>query len=366
MRKFALYLTASIAITVLALSYSPSFMRYFTKKILETSNSSLKWDKYQFGDLYGLSHLKQFRISIGDVYKDERKIKDTTKIIDLWGIGDSYLGYTLLPGKADSILYGARLKYFYFPMLENGNHTVKLDPGKKNILFIECIERRFRLFFANQYYTNLYKNYLATNLSEPVVEPQPPAVLKALYTINKWRIVPPTVEQNLETILYSYTMFAPIKECKAAIDFKLFNRTDPQVYVSPKNKIYYQESVDPIKYVSSFSHVSDVEIDSIVNNLNSIADSYKKIGFDEVVFCVPPSAVTVIEGDMHPYNNLIPRVQSHPGLKTPVLDVYTTFKAEKDPSSLYFASDSHWNLKGFQIWVDKMNEYLRAYVASHR
>jgi hypothetical protein len=366
MRKLALYFAALLAIMVLALSYSSSFMRYFTDRIFTTTNKSLKWDKFQFGDLYGLSHLKQFRISTGRMYKDERKIKDTTKVIDLWGIGDSYLGYTLLPGKADSILYGAKLKYFYFPMFETGSHAVILDKSKRNILFIECIERRFRIFFANKYYTDQYKQYLTTNFSKPVADTQPPAILKALYLANQWRIAPPTVEQNLETMLYGYTMFAPIKEFKAGIDYTLFNRTDPQVFVSPKNKLYYQESVDPIKYVSSFSRLTDAGVDSIVNNLNSIADDYKKIGFDEVVFSIAPSAVTIIEGDMHPYNKLIPRIQSHPGLKTPVLDVYTTFKAEKDPSSLYFPSDSHWNLKGFQIWVDKMNEYLRAYVASHR
>jgi len=64
------------------------------------------------------------------------------------------------------------------------------------------------------------------------------------------------------------------------------------------------------------------------------------------------------------YNNVIRRIQNHPDLKMPMVDLIGIFDTCHCP--LYFRSDSHWNYNGFNIWVNEVNKYLVDVAGKHK
>ena len=165
--------------------------------------------------------------------------------------------------------------------------------------------------------------------------------------------------QNAELLLFGYEMFAPFKELKAGLNFRLFERVSPEISVSRNRKnLFYKRTTDPYLVTSAFNPLPAEELNEIVKNINYVAEKYKERGFDEVLFSVTPNAVTIVDPEMMPYNNLIPRLQNHPDLKVPVIDVYSRMKDDENKANLYWINDTHWNSKGFQLWVDETNNEL--------
>ena len=49
-------------------------------------------------------------------------------------------------------------------------------------------------------------------------------------------------------------------------------------------------------------------------------------------------------------------LQQHPLLQMPHIDIYSTFTKATD--RIYAPGDTHWNIKGKQLWVDEVNKVL--------
>jgi hypothetical protein len=56
------------------------------------------------------------------------------------------------------------------------------------------------------------------------------------------------------------------------------------------------------------------------------------------------------------YNQLIPKIQKHPDLKMPVIDIYSIFK--QHPIGVFAKNETHWTNEGMQLWIDEVNRTL--------
>jgi hypothetical protein len=371
-KKIILYIVASIAIFIFLMSGHPKFLRGFNDIVIGNNE---KWygtvgDRY--GDLFRLSNLTDFKIQTEKFSKNVVKVADTTKEVDLWILGDSFL-INFDPAMGDSILYKTNLKYYFFPLAEvKPTKIISLKSNKKKVLLIERSERFLRFDFNTRKSIEKYLHYYTIdsntsqeeayikNTSTKIEDIKKPFLSEAkdLFTF-KFRGASNT-EQNLELMLFGYNLFLPIKEWKANTNYKLFNRVNRMAYVSPdKKNLYFEDTVNPDFYLSSFKTVSKEEIDSIVSCINYLADGYKKQGFDEVVFSFIPSAVTIEDPGLGVYNDIINKVQYNENLHFPVVDIYNVFKKNTAPKTLYRPSDTHWNENGFKLWIETLNGFLK-------
>ena len=97
-----------------------------------------------------------------------------------------------------------------------------------------------------------------------------------------------------------------------------------------------------------------------MENLNKLYRDGKKAGFKDIYFTIVPNPVSIIEPDYKNlnYNNLVERIQQHSNLQIPVIDVVKDYS--KSVISIYSKSDSHWNVTGVSIWLNKFNNSLKA------
>ncbi len=291
-------------------------------------------DDYRFGDLYRFSNLPQFRVlkQVCEPVKMPVKSPNTA----LYLIGDSFTEEGRI--EAGDFVSGSFNRYFI------GNQPfVKLDKTKKNVLIIETVERHFRERFATP-----YKNL---TIGEPSTQETVKKLLKVARS-DFWYD-----SERHESVLFSSRFFLTIKELKAALNERLFGRTDSNVVLSnDKKNIFYELDARPDGITSSFDKLSDNEIRLLVKNVNLTYDFYKKNGFDEIYLTIAPNKSSILGSDLGEYNRLIERIQKDPALRMPVFDIYTPFSTSK--KMLYDVGDTHWNCDGKQIWINAVNQKL--------
>ena len=157
--------------------------------------------------------------------------------------------------------------------------------------------------------------------------------------------------------MFGYKLFRPLKELKAAFNFKVFNRVNGGVFVdTARHQLYYMPTVEGEQSMNAFFPVDSEELKMISQNINKIYDYYKSKGFAAVYLAIIPNPVTVIHPDLGKYNDLIPRIYSMGTIRMPIFDVYRIFKSE--PQKYYSRSDSHWNNEGMQMWINEFNKKL--------
>lgn len=376
LKKIGLYLTAFIATAIYMLAGNDSFMRYYTGKLSESKQTWFQWDRHRYGDLYGLSYLRSYRVPPPFFGGELIRQPDSSKLFDLYIIGDSYLSQ-FNPGMDDSALYRTELKYTYRPGDEGEltKHIVFENNGRKKILLLERTERYIRADYSRRLANLRYLNYYivekstalpstpkAQNLMQkPALISSPNNIFTDIMQGFHFKVSMPIINQNLETLLFSYGMFTGVKETKAAFNFNLFNRVSSKVYLAPDHyNLYAYETIDPYSEYSSFRPIEEAELDTVVNNMNFIAEHYKKMGFNEVLFSIVPSAVVIEDPQIGKYNDLINKIQRRPDLSFTMIDVYSRYLSEPIRKKLYSIGDTHWTSRGFRIWIDALNEWLKS------
>ncbi|RYZ97521.1 MAG: hypothetical protein EOP47_21490 [Sphingobacteriaceae bacterium] len=355
MKKIILSIIAIVSISLYVVSSSDKFM-----SIILGHRASMRTAfgaDLRYGDLYNMTFLPAYRDE-DPLLHDVRP--DTTSTIkrdiNLYAIGNSYL---LTFVKSHKIFNGVKKFWggrYYLP------ESPVLDTTQKNILLIEMTERSVGIFadtktIAGSFTTPAPKSPADTL---PVLTRSNPVVYQSL----KNKVFNPQIQKKLEFNLFDYRFLTPIKELKATINYKFFNRLSPDVSVSPdKTNLFLAATVDSVnrftaitdKY-SSFNKIDDQEIDSLIASFNKLYIDFKARGFDEVYLSIIPNPATIISPKMGTYNNLIARIQYNPTLKMPYVDVYKKFKATNQ--RIYQAGDTHWNNRGFKMWVDEFNKLL--------
>ncbi len=340
---------------------------------LTSSNMGMKWiardrysrvgafgaDKYLYGDLYGLTYLSKFKkvkdtnfVSMPAI--DQKANSDTAKLFIL---GDSYL-YSYF--KEDPRYYvGINQVQFIRWSVAN---PVEINPykNKKNILLIESVERNMLgLFNLNSVKARLDR---AEAVNTMLNKRQKIAFFTSeIDRVIKENLYHQSLEANIEFAWFNFGFWESLKEFKADFNLNFFGRVDKEVAISKdQNFLYLAETINPAHAGSSFSDISEAQINTQVSQLNAIQDYYKARGFNEVIFSIIPNPVSVLKTENKPDNQLIQRIKLHPDFKGKLMDA--TEGLSKNASSNFFTSDSHWNQRGAKIWLDQFNTQLNRFV----
>lgn len=311
------------------------------------SNLSFIKDGYQFGDLYRLSHLPQFKQPLPDCSNPTPPQKVTAKKLNIYLVGDSFTDDFRVSGKD---IVGDN----YYRVHWNSLLHINLDSSAVNVVILETVERHFRENFRTATLRQLVPDtaqFEVTSQSSGNTMQQLDRLFNAELT-----------EERLKLILSNSPVVRWAQECKASFDFNVFNRLDPAVAISKDKKhLAYHLDTDSTLINSSFQAIRNSEIDTLVNFTNSIQENLLKIGFDHVVLSIIPNKATIVMPDYGKYNHLIERIYAHPKLRVPFVDVLDDFQQLGE--NAYLLGDSHWNCSAQNLWLSKTNARVNSEIS---
>ncbi|WP_428328415.1 hypothetical protein [Mucilaginibacter sp.] len=337
--------------------------RYFDHLKAPTGyNSSLYYrvfvrsDHWRYGDLYGVSFLHDYKFPLEPFKEYNRDGRKPLTGRILYIIGDSYLADKTLSGAFDgfdNVVYLDRR----FPF-----GPITLDSTRQNYLIMEFAERNLndyalgktaeKRWAAKDIAAKLNFNPTTANSAADAYLPTsiPERINKVIF--NK------DLSRNLELLLFDDKLFTPIKELKAAINYKLFGRVAKEVAVSTdKKRLLMNITVDTSNRESDFRNVNDGELKKLIGNLDDANKYYLSIGFKKVILSVVPNAVSVYDDKRMPYNHLLERVEQNN--RFPVISIFNKFKTA--PDNIYYRSDTHWNPTGLDTWIKEVNKNINTW-----
>lgn len=333
------YAVLVIAVAIWIVGLSPSILPWLWKKqIVE--------DGYQYGDLYKLSTLSEFREPRKQCegYTPPSR-PQSAKRVHLYIIGDSFTE----KGRVTQKDFSAD-KYTYVHWADFLH--IKLDTTEHNILLIETVERHFR-------------QKLASEMSVLV-----PDTATFVATVGPGKFVHRLDEafsgshtaSRLDGFLFQNDLALCVKEWKSDFNHHIFGRVGSGVtLVNDERDVVYYMDTDTPEVTSAFTPVRRTELDSMITNLNASRNFVDSLGFDHVILSIIPNKVSVLNPDYGTYNNLISKIYSHPRLNMPYIDVLADFR--KMGRAAYLKGDSHWTCEGQALWLNKVNALINQLVA---
>ncbi|MBL7718002.1 MAG: hypothetical protein JNL72_04140 [Flavipsychrobacter sp.] len=294
------------------------------------------------GDLVGMAYLDkvpQFH-SARDYVFTRHPVETGRNDLYVWG--DSYIW------KVPDSAYAA-VRYFRFGWRYREDIAYRLNDTQNNILLIEVSERYVRQYLAG---TDMFRHvYGAGGDKHPVSRDY----TEEREGINTPGFLNKHINQNLEFNLFNYNFINPIRHWKAAMNYHMFRRASGDVVLSGDGRqLYLRETVAGTNNANSYYPLEDGELEQIIHTLNALQAHYVAEGFDEVYLSILPNPATIMEPEG--YNQLIPLVERHPGLRMKVISVYDEY--HRQTRRIYRPGDTHWNNEGLQIWLRKVNEVL--------
>lgn len=352
MKKVFAWLFIIIGIVVLIISTSRSIMQSISDKRAGFTGA-FGIHRANGGDLLNMSFLDnetKFQQQVNFVFN---RSPDTVKRnINLYLWGDSYVMH--IPDYAF-----AHVNKFQFGRRDFSDLHYKLDPTKKNILIIENGERFVRIYFK---YLVIFDHIMK--------DPDAVSFLKRYGAARQQyaSLIPggahltdlfnPDINQNIEYNLFNYNFVNWIRELKAEMNYQCFNRVSGDVALSENGEhLFLRQTIAAHDILSCYEALKSTEIDMLCHNIDTIYKHYKKEGFDEVYFSIVPNPATILQPAY--YNDLIPILQKRAdSLGIPFIDIYQDFSHHPNPSELYANGDTHWNNKGWEIWIKAVNKEL--------
>ncbi|MEZ4901473.1 MAG: hypothetical protein R2822_06780 [Spirosomataceae bacterium] len=299
-------------------------------------------DSYRYGDLYHLANLPQFKKRVETCQKKYTNAPHRSNHA-LYIIGDSFSEKERINANDFDVSSYLRIHW-------NDSLTIHLDTTKKNILLLETVERHFREHFS-------------VPVRQLTVSSRPSAIghrlsATSVQQAKTWTEILKESEESLTYFLFSSDFFLFFKELKASLNLRWFGRHSDQVAITPDGKnILYCWDTDSSRITSCFKYLPDKEVDDLVTSVNKARDFYLTQGFDEVYLAIIPNKTSIVAPEMGLYNHLVERVQQHPHLQTPFVDIWTSYR--QHPQAMYSLSDTHWNCTGQAIWLDEVNKVLK-------
>ena len=338
--KILRYIVLAAGCIIWTVGLSPSILPWLWKEqVVE--------DGYQYGDLYKLSNLPEFRDPRHQCtgYTPPARSQSAKKV-HLYVIGDSFSEEGRVAMKDFVVDQYLRVRWDEFL-------HIKLDTAAHNILLIETVERHFREKFASK------MTILVPDSATFVAKAGPGKFVHRLDEAFKGS----HTADRLDGFLFQNDFVLRMKEWKADFNHRFFNRVGTGVtLVNGDRDIVYYMDTDTPKMTSSFTPMRDTELDSVITNLNASRDFADSLGFDNVVLSIIPNKVSVLSPDYGQYNNLIERVYNHPKLGIPYVDVLADFR--RMGRSAYLKGDSHWTCEGQTLWLNKINALINRLVAA--
>jgi hypothetical protein len=317
-------------------------------------------ERVRYGDLYSFSNLAEFKSEVG-VDRNAlhpNPLSTLPRDINLYAICDSYLTENFVK----SNLFFSRVdRYWQVNLYLDKPVETTLDPHKTNVLLIEKTEREVKEMLTTNKLDMLLEKIRVAKANSSGLAPQP--VGAGRQAASKWKkleeaLFNPHCNDNLQELLFDYQVLTPLRELKAGLNRSLFGRISPDVVISPdSNHLLYELTVNPRDTgFSSFAPLEKATVDTLVDRLNKVYSTYLARGFDYVFLSIIPNSATILERNNPRYNQLIPLLYAHPGLKIPVVSVYKSFM--DTPLDIIAKGDTHWNSAGFYLWLSEFNARL--------
>lgn len=353
MRKITCILITIAGLAVLITAMNQSFInrikqeRYFdhiTPDSLKTPSlyrkAFMRSDRWEYGDLYGISFLPKYRIKLTPfkTYHNRIDNKPTNKV--LYIIGDSFT--------ADKNLYNAFDGFDKVIFLDRRFPfgPIKPDITKQNYLIMEFSELNIANYRSKES-TEILNDAAVSTPFKPV------SPFKRLGNI----IFNKDLNKNIELLLFDDKAYTPLKEFKASFSYYILGRLPKEVAVSTdKERLLLNSTVDTTSNQSIFRHLSNAEVDSISANLKTDEQRYLSLGFKKVYLSLIPVAASIYDEHRFNYDHSVTRIESKANV--PIISIYDIFKQDK--RNLYSRSDAHWNDIGYGIWVTQVNTVLKA------
>jgi len=343
LRKTAVCLIILTGLLLMMLSTSRTCMQL----ISDRRNEQEAWwgvQKPIYGDLAHMAYLDDvdmFR-SLRDY--DFHRPADSVGKVDLYMQGDSYTW------KVPDTAF-AHLGQYKFGWRFRDDIIYKLDTDRRNILLIEIAERYVRSYFSN---TDILQHVRAEQPLAAIPHSKYRRYAALSFPSMDW-LFNPNINQNLEYNIFNYNFINPLRHLKAKMNYYCFNRASGDVVIADnKPQLFLKETVDGKRVENSYYPLQPGELQTIINNLNSIYDKYKADGFDNIYLSVIPNPVTIIQPAG--YNGLIPALEGHASLKMKPLSIYKIYQATG--GKVYRTGDTHWNNIGLQLWLAEVNKIL--------
>lgn len=337
--KILRYVVLAIGCLIWIVGLSPSILPWLWKEqIVE--------DGYQYGDLYKLSTLSEFRDPRRQCagYTPPARPQSAKKV-HLYIIGDSFTEKGRV-AKADFAVD----EYTYVHLSEFLH--IKLDTNEHNILLIESVERHFRQRLSSQL-TVLVPD------SATFIERVGPG--KFMHRLDEAFKGSHTADR-LDGFLFQNDLALRVKEWKSDFNHRLFDREASGVTLvnNDRDMVYYMDT-DTSEITSSFTPIRPTELDSVMNHMEASRHFADSLGFDNVILSIIPNKVSVLSPEFGPYNHLIEKVYQHPKLGMPYIDVLPDFR--RLGRAAYLKGDSHWTCEGQTIWLNKVNAMINRIVS---
>jgi hypothetical protein len=268
----------------------------------------IRSDRWRYGDLYGLCFLPEYKFKLEPFKKYPKDNNKPASNKILYITGDSYLADKTLSGafdEFDDVIFLDR-RFPFGPIV--------LDSTKENYLIMEFAERGlihydFDKTFEAKWTESDLKARANFNTTAPVKGPAF-NLPKTLWERVNNTLFNKNLSRNLELLLFDDKMFTPVKELKATINYKLFNRVDKDVTVSTdKKRLLMNLTVDTASKLSDFRVIPGKEIDTLIKNLDAANTYYRAIGFKKVVLSIVPNPVSIYDEKRMTYNRLIERLE---------------------------------------------------------
>jgi len=352
MKKLLAYFCVIVGLAALVIAHVTPIANRIWKWNKTHALNNAWWGKHNSGggDLVALSYLDDIPQFNEPKQYHFARTADSAKNIDLYLFGDSFTED--LP---DSIFAHSHAYHY-------GNYvkglTYQLDPTKKNILILEVSER----FMFQRYSDNDIFERLKPVAGNPVPDTSragtsAAAAAAPVSSAPEHKNYSAIVNKNLEYVMFDYNFLNWIRRYKADMNYTLFNRASGDVAISGNGKyLFFKPTVDPEGMYSIYGEVGENALANLVRQFNEIYKHYRAAGFAEVYLSIIPNAATILQPEG--YNQLIPKVQQAPGLKVPLIDVYSVYKQNNDPALLFRQGDTHWNNNGMQVWLSLVNDQL--------
>jgi hypothetical protein len=306
------------------------------------------WENTKYGELYYLNnYIKHFREKNLPHYITKYRFTDKHPVIqdaDIITFGDSFFDFSRMVTFPERLGDTLHKKVYYQRTLHDHRPAIYLQKaGYSNsdpkLMIFETSERFLAFRFLNRHDTIVEVD----NRSK---------IRKAIAATRDWVFL-----ENSEvkyTVMLQRSIFTTgLYTSVATLKFDAFDYiTESTPKYSLKNDkpwLFYMDEVNEDN--SSFYYqFTDEEINRICDNIADMASYVKRHYNLHTVFIPVPSKYTVYHKIINndPYNNFLPLVFA--GLQKrgiPYVDLYTPYTQSDE--ILYYGTDNHWNLKGFDI-----------------
>ncbi|MEN9958907.1 MAG: hypothetical protein RLZZ474_1151 [Bacteroidota bacterium] len=343
MKKVLAFLVLIVLLAVLGISSSDQAMRWISKARYQ-QQGNLGSDKYRFGDLYGLAYLPAFRMEKDTSLISNQVTFAGVRDTDLYILGDSYL-YSYIQMDTSNFVRAKRVDFRKWA--DGAGAPISIKPSShKKVLLIESVERNIGNVIDIMRVKAHLEGYRAPLTWDEKLNA---CLADALYD--------PQLEQNIDFTLFNFQALSFIKLLKAQGNLSFFNRTESDVVLSrDKQFLYMKETVDSTQRGSSFYPVTSQDIQALLEQMERISSYAHAKGFDDVVFSFIPNPVAITQTESKPTNQLIPTLVFANQGRLHVVD--PTQVLTQGGKHYFFRSDSHWNQRGAQAWLNQMNQYL--------